>query len=307
MPKEIFGSDFAFLPKSTLLSNEEIVRLATVFAQLGVRKIRLTGGESLLRPHLPELVGQLASISGIEDISLTTNGSLLTLDKAKQLQQSGLQRINISLDALHNDTFQRLNDVHFQVEAVLAAIAAASEAHLDPVKVNMVVIKGINDQEIVDIAGHFRGTGVTVRFIEYMDVGNSNGWHMDQVFAAKDIFTIIHSKWPLQAATPLRFGDVATRYVYQDGQGEIGIISSITQPFCQSCTRVRLSADGQLFKCLFAAEGVDLRHLLRNGAPDETITDKIASVWSGRDDRYSELRSTQTTQKTKVEMSHIGG
>ena len=307
MPKETFGSDFAFLPKSTLLNNEELVRLATMFAQLGVRKIRLTGGESLLRPHLPELVEQLANIPGIEDISLTTNGSLLTLDKAKQLQQAGLQRINISLDALHNDTFQRLNDVHFRVEAVLAAIVAAREAHLDPVKVNMVVIKGINDQEIVDIADHFRGTGVTVRFIEYMDVGNSNGWRMDQVFAAKDIFTTIHSKWPLQAATPLRFGDVATRYVYQDGQGEIGIISSITQPFCHSCTRVRLSADGQLFKCLFAAEGVDLRHLLRNGATDETLIEKIASVWSMRDDRYSELRSTQTAQKTKVEMSHIGG
>ena len=307
MPKEVFGPNFAFLPKEALLLDDEIVRLARIFARLGVRKLRLTGGEPLLRPALAGLIQQLSQIDGIEDISLTTNGSLLTAQKAIELKRAGLHRVTISLDSLDNETFMRLNDVHCSVETVLAAIDAANTAKLTPVKVNMVVIKGINDHEVVSMAEYFRGTGIIVRFIEYMDVGNSNHWQMEQVYSAKEMLDAISAKWPLAQAQRTHPGEVASRYCYEDGQGEIGIISSVTAPFCQACTRARLSAEGKLFMCLFASSGFDLRHHLRSGETDEAIADRIAQLWSKRDDRYSELRFSQKEPKSKVEMSHIGG
>lgn len=307
MPKEVFGPNFQFLPKDSLLTDEEIVRLARIFVSLGVRKLRLTGGEPLLRPHLEQLIAQLAAIPLVEDISLTTNGSLLTLEKAKRFKQAGLQRVTISLDSLDDETFMRLNDVECRSETILAAIDAALEAQLVPVKANMVVIKGINDAQVVPMAERFRGTGVIVRFVEYMDVGNSNHWQMQHVYPAKDIVASIHDRWPLVPVERSHTGEVATRYRYEDGLGEIGVISSVTAPFCGACTRTRLSAQGKLFLCLFASGGFDLQHYLRSGESNETITEAIGSIWSNRDDRYSELRSSQSESKSKVEMSHIGG
>ncbi len=307
MPKEVFGPNFQFLPKDTLLTDDEIERLARIFVSLGVRKLRLTGGEPLLRPNLEYLIARLASIALVEDISLTTNGSLLTHEKAKRLKEAGLKRVTISLDSLDDDTFMRLNDVDCRSETILSAIDAALEAQLTPVKVNMVVIKGTNDTQVVPMAERFRGTGVIVRFVEYMDVGNTNHWEMQQVYPAKDIVNSIHDRWPLVPVQRSQPGEVATRYQYADGQGEIGLISSVTAPFCGACTRARLSAQGKLFLCLFASSGFDLQHYLRQGESDEVITDQIRSIWSKRDDRYSELRSSQTMVKSKVEMSHIGG
>jgi cyclic pyranopterin phosphate synthase len=306
MPKEVFGRDFAFLDRAELLTFEEIARLAQLFANEGIQKIRLTGGEPLLRRDLERLVGMLAATRGVQDIALTTNGSILTREKALALREAGLNRITVSLDSLDDAVFRRMNDVEFPVARVLDAIDAASDAGLGPIKIDVVVKRGENDGSIVAMAQRFRGTGHILRFIEYMDVGNTNGWRMTDVVSAREIAERINEQWPIEPAQPNYFGEVAERWRYRDGAGEIGIISSVTQPFCGSCTRARLSADGKLYLCLFAGTGHDLRALLRGGADDETITAAIRSHWRTRDDRYSEIRS-EATPGTKVEMSHIGG
>lgn len=309
MPKERFGAEYAFLPRSEILTFEEIARLATAFAQLGVTKLRLTGGEPLVRHDIEKLVESLAVIPGITDLSLTTNGSLLTRDKARRLADAGLKRITISLDALDDATFRAINGVGFPVERVLAAIDNADAAGLHPVKINMVVKRGTNDQCIEAMAEHFRGSGHVLRFIEYMDVGNSNGWRLDEVVAAAEIIRRIDARWRLDRVAPNYPGEAANRWRYRDGKGEIGVIASVTDPFCRGCTRARLSADGVLYTCLFAAAGTSLRDLLRAGASDADIRDAIAGVWGLRRDRYSELRSRATagSQPKKIEMSYIGG
>jgi len=306
MPKEVFGRDFAFLDRAELLTFEEIARLAQLFVREGVEKIRLTGGEPLLRRDIERLVAMLARIRGVQDIALTTNGALLTRDKAFALRDAGLKRITISLDALDDAVFRRMNDVEFPVARVLEAIDAAEEAGLAPIKIDVVVKRGENDNGIVEIAERFRGTGHVVRFIEYMDVGNTNGWRMEDVVPAREIAERIAAHWPIEPLRANYFGEVAERWRYLDGAGEIGIISSVTQPFCGSCTRARLSADGKLYLCLFASIGHDLRGLLRGGAGDEVIAAAIRGYWHTRDDRYSEVRA-EATPSTKVEMSHIGG
>lgn len=306
MPKEVFGRDFAFLDRAELLTFEEIARLARLFVREGVEKIRLTGGEPLLRRDLERLVAMLARIRGVQDIALTTNGSLLTREKALALRDAGLRRITLSLDSLDDAVFRRMNDVDFPVARVLDAIDAASDAGLTPIKIDMVVKRGENDDSIVQMASRFRGTGHIVRFIEYMDVGNTNGWRMEDVVSAREIVERIARHWPMEPAQPNYFGEVAERWRYLDGSGEIGIISSVTQPFCGSCTRARLSADGKLYLCLFASTGHDLRGLVRGGADDDIIAGAIRAHWHTRDDRYSEIR-TEATPTTKVEMSHIGG
>ncbi|HET9047406.1 MAG TPA: GTP 3',8-cyclase MoaA [Chiayiivirga sp.] len=308
MPKALFGSDHAFLPRANVLSFEEITRLVAVFADLGVEKIRLTGGEPLVRRGLENLVAQLARVPGIADISLTTNGSLLSRDMAQRLVDAGLRRITISLDALDDATFQAINDVKFPVAKVLSAIDNAAAAGLAPIKVNMVVKRGMNAHAIEDMARHFRGTGHILRFIEYMDVGNANGWRLDDVVSAAEIAQRVGALWPIEPVASNYRGEVAQRWRYQDGAGEIGIIASVTQPFCGDCSRARLSAEGVLYTCLFSGSGVDLRGLLRQGCEDAQLHTRVASVWLGRRDRYSELRS-QNTQglRRKVEMSHIGG
>ena len=307
MPREIFGRDFEFLRREELLSFEEITRLAQMFAQLGVEKIRLTGGEPLLRRDLEALVEMLAHVKGIRDLTLTTNGSLLTPEKAHALKDAGLNRISISLDSLDDAVFRKMNDVNFPVQKVLDAIDAADEAGLWPVKIDMVVKRGVNDDSIVDMARHFRGTGHIVRFIEYMDVGTTNGWRMEDVVHGREIVERVGREWPIEPLTPNYFGEVAERWRYSDGAGEFGVITSVTQPFCGSCTRARLTADGKLYLCLFATEGHDLRELVRSRASDEEILDDIRTVWRKRDDRYSEIRSSETAGLPKVEMSKIGG
>ena len=307
MPKEVFGRDFAFLQRDELLTFEEITRLARHFVAMGVRKIRLTGGEPLLRRDLERLVAQLASIDGLDDIALTTNGSLLTREKALALKAAGLERITVSLDSLDDATFRAMNDVSFPVDRVLDAIEVAAEAGLTPVKVDVVVKRGMNDRDIAAIARRFRGTGHIVRFIEYMDVGNSNGWRIDDVVSGGEILTELQSVAPLVPAGANYFGEVAERWKWADGSGEIGIITSVTQPFCGTCTRARLAANGELYLCLFAGTGHDLRSLLRNGASDEEIAGILANIWRARTDRYSEERSAATPGLRKVEMSHIGG
>jgi len=307
MPREVFGRDFAFLERSQLLTFEELARLSRLFVAAGVEKIRLTGGEPLLRRDIERLIEMLAAIDGLRDLTLTTNGSLLTRDKARALKNAGLQRITISLDSLDDAVFRSMNDVEFPVARVLEAIDAADEAGLNPIKIDMVVKRGMNDAGVVPMARHFRGTGHIVRFIEYMDVGNTNGWRLDDVVSAREIRDAIAAEWPLVAADASYYGEVAERWRYADGAGEIGIISSVTQPFCGTCTRARLSADGELFTCLFAEHGRDLRSLLRTDASDEELARAIAGVWSARGDRYSEIRSADTVSLRKVEMSHIGG
>ncbi len=307
MPKEVFGADFAFLPHDQLLTFEEITRLASLFAKCGVEKIRLTGGEPLLRKEVEQLVGMLVRIDGIKDIALTTNGSVLTTEKAQALYSAGLKRVNISLDSLDNEVFMSMNDVHFPVAKVLDAIEAAIHVGMDPVKINMVVRKGMNEESVLGMAEYFRGTGCILRFIEFMDVGNTNGWRMDQVVSAKKIVDMIHAKWPLTPNEPNYRGEVANRYRYVDGQGEIGLIASVTQPFCSTCTRARLTPEGQLYTCLFASQGFDFRAMLRTGASDEEIAAEIGRIWGNRSDRYSEIRSEATQHQAKVEMSHIGG
>jgi cyclic pyranopterin phosphate synthase len=310
MPSEVFGRDYAFLPREQLLTFEELTRVARIFAGLGVRKLRLTGGEPLLRRDLDKLVAMLAGIDGIEDIALTTNGALLA-SKAAALAAAGLRRVTVSLDSLDDAVFMALNDVGFPVARVLDAIAAAARAGLAPVKVNMVVKRGVNEESILPMAEYFRGSGHVLRFIEYMDVGTTNGWRLDDVVPAAEIIARIGAHWPLEATDPTYSGEVARRYRYRDGAGEIGLIASVTQPFCRGCTRARLSADGQLYTCLFAAAGHDLRGPLRAAATDQMLRDQISSIWTRRTDRYSEHRTRETAlaqkPEPKVEMSRIGG
>ncbi|MBK5260087.1 MAG: GTP 3',8-cyclase MoaA [Thermoanaerobaculia bacterium] len=307
MPKAVFGRDFVFLERDQLLTFEEIARVVRVMSAAGAHKVRLTGGEPLLRRDLPALVSMLSAVPGIGDLAMTTNGALLTREMAKSLAAAGLRRITISVDSLDDDVFRRVNDVDFPLARVLAAIDAAKEAGLMPIKIDMVVVRGLNESSIVGVARHFRETGHIVRFIEYMDVGNTNGWRMEDVVSGAEMRDAIGREWPLVPAEPNYFGEVAQRWCYADGAGEIGIITSVTQPFCGSCTRARLSAAGELYTCLFAGKGRDLRSLLRNGSTDAEISAAIGAVWSARDDRYSEIRSAATAGLKKVEMSHIGG
>jgi len=305
MPKEVFGHDYEFLRRDALLTFEEITRLARVFAAHGVEKIRLTGGEPLLRRDVDRLVGMLAEIPGL-DLTLTTNGSLLP-QKAAALAAAGLRRVTVSLDSLDDDVFRAMNDVDFPVERVLEGIDAAATAGLRPVKVNMVVKRGVNDDSVVDMARRFHGSGHIVRFIEFMDVGHTNGWRLDDVVPAAEIVEMIARELPLEPVEANYPGEVARRWRYRDGGGEIGVIASVTQPFCGACTRARLSADGKLYTCLFAVRGHDLRALLRAGANDNDLAEAIAGTWSRRADRYSELRTAETAALPKVEMSYIGG
>jgi cyclic pyranopterin phosphate synthase len=310
MPKTVFDRDYAFLPQSSLLSFEEIERVVRAFIAHGVEKVRLTGGEPLLRRSVERLVERLAVLRTAAgeplDLTLTTNASLLAR-KANALRDAGLQRVTVSLDALDDAVFRQMNDVDFPVADVLAGIEAADAAGLRPLKINMVVRKGVNDHEIVPMARHFRNTGHIVRFIEFMDVGASNGWSMTDVLPSTEVVRRIHDAFPLEQVDPNYHGEVAERWRYADGAGEIGVISSVTQPFCGECTRARLSTEGRVYTCLFADSGHDLRALLRGGADDRTIEAAVSTIWHGRDDRYSELRSAETVGLRKIEMSYIGG
>jgi len=304
MPKEVFGRDHRFLPRRELLTFEEIERVARVFVSLGVNKLRITGGEPLLRRDLEVLVARLAALGDL-DLTLTTNGALLA-QKAEALAAAGLTRVTVSLDSLDDEVFRAMNDVDFPVARVLGAIDAAAAAGL-PVKVNVVVKRGLNESSVLDMARRFRGTGHVVRFIEFMDVGATNGWRLDDVVPAAEIVRTIGAEFPLEPLVPAYRGEVAERYRYLDGEGEIGVISSVTQPFCGNCTRARLSADGKLYTCLFAVRGHDLRAQLRSEAGDDELDAAIRAVWVRRTDRYSELRTKDTTALQKVEMSYIGG
>ena len=306
MPKEIFGRDFAFLPPSQLLSFEEIIRLSRIFLAQGAEKIRITGGEPLVRRDVEHLIAMLAALPGLQDLTLTTNGALLA-KKAAALKDAGLNRVTVSLDSLDDSVFRSMNDVDFPVARVLDGIAAAQAAGLGPVKVNMVVQRGVNEDSIVPMAKHFHGTGCILRFIEYMDVGATNGWRLEDVIPASEIIRRIDAELPLEPIAPNYPGEVARRYRYADGGGEVGVITSVTQPFCGDCSRARLSAEGRLYTCLFAADGFDLRALLRGEASDAEIGAQIQAIWSARTDRYSEVRTAETTRRPKVEMSHIGG
>jgi GTP 3',8-cyclase len=304
MPKEVYGRDYEFLPRADLLTFEEIARLAQIFAGLGVEKVRLTGGEPLIRRDVERLVEMLAAIPSL-DLTLTTNGAVLA-QKAHALKDAGLKRITVSLDSLDDGVFRAMNDVDFPVARVLDGIEAAAGAGL-PVKVNVVVKRGANDDSVLPMARHFRGSGHVLRFIEYMDVGHTNGWRMDDVVPAAEIVSAIESEFPLEPLPPRYPGEVAERYRYVDGAGEIGVIASVTRPFCGACTRARLSADGSLYTCLFATAGHDLRALARGPGGDEEIAAAIGEIWRVREDRYSELRSAATRDLPKVEMSYIGG
>ena len=314
MPKEVFNQDYPYLAHDELLSFEEITRLANIFATLGVEKIRLTGGEPLLRKNLEILIGMLAKIQTPQgeplDLTLTTNGSILR-KKAAALKAAGLKRITVSLDGLDDAIFKKMNDVDFPVEDVLDGITAAQEVGFETIKVNMVVQKGSNEHEIISMAERFKGTGIVLRFIEYMDVGSSNGWNMAEVLPSQEVIALIHSVHPLEAISANYAGEVAKRWRYQDGSGEIGVISSVTQAFCSDCSRARISTDGQLYLCLFANKGFDFKSMLRSGKSDLEIANAIMSVWSKRDDRYSEVRGSISEQVKllgpKVEMSYIGG
>jgi cyclic pyranopterin phosphate synthase len=305
MPKEVFGKDFQFLPRAEILSFEEIERLVRVFVGLGVRKVRLTGGEPLVRRNIETLVAMLAKVSDL-DLTLTTNGSLLE-SKARALHDAGLKRVTVSLDSLDDAVFKSMNDVDFPVARVLEGMDAAETAGLAPLKVNMVVKRGLNEDSILPMARYFRGTSRILRFIEYMDVGSSNGWRLDDVVSAREIVATIDREMPLEPIEKNYKGEVAERWRYRDGSGEIGVIASVTQAFCADCTRARLSADGSLYTCLFATQGHDLRGLVRSDATDAQIGDAIAAIWTSRDDRYSEQRSEETTGLKKIEMSFIGG
>ena len=307
MPRDVFGRDYAFLPREQLLSFEEITRIAQAAVGLGVEKLRLTGGEPLLRRDLPELVARLAALPRLRDIALTTNGALLAR-LAAPLAVAGLRRVTVSLDSLRDEVFMQLNDVRFPVARVLAGIAAAEQAGLSPIKINMVVKRGVNDADIEPMARHFRDTQHVLRFIEYMDVGTSNGWLLDDVVAADEIIERLNARWPLEPLDPQSPGEVASRYRYKDGRGEIGIIASVSRPFCQACTRLRLAANGTLHTCLFAHQGHDLRALLRAGINDDTLTTHLAGIWRRRRDHYSELRARATpSDRQRIEMSYIGG
>jgi cyclic pyranopterin phosphate synthase len=306
MPRAVFGPDHAFVPRAELLTFDEIARLVAIFSRLGVEKVRLTGGEPLVRRELPALVRTIAAIPGVRDLTLTTNGVLLP-EHAAKLKEAGLDRVTISLDADDDATFMRMNDSGVPVSRVLAGIEAAEAAGLGPIKLNMVVKRGWNEHALLPMARRFRGTGRVLRFIEYMDVGHSNGWRLDEVITADEILSTIAAEFPLEPMPPTNRGEVAERYRYADGTGEIGIIASVSRPFCGTCNRARLSADGQLYTCLFATAGHDLRGLLRGGATDDEIEAAIRDIWEGRDDRYSEIRSGETVALPKVEMSYIGG
>jgi GTP 3',8-cyclase len=305
MPREHFGKNFRFLPRAELLSFEEIATLGRVFAAQGAVKLRLTGGEPLLRAELPKLVGLLAPIPGVE-VALTTNGSLLP-EHARALADAGLGRVTVSLDSLDDAVFRRMNDADFPVAKVLAGIEAAAAAGLRPLKINVVVRRGINDHTLVDVARRFKGTGHVVRFIEYMDVGTTNGWRMEEVVSGREIVERIDRELPLEPIGAGYRGEVARRFAYKDGGGEIGVITSVSQPFCGDCTRARLSAEGKLYTCLFARSGADLRTPLRQGAGVAELGEIVQRVWSAREDRYSEVRSEQTSGKSRIEMSYIGG
>lgn len=318
MPKEVFGRDYAFLPREELLSFEEITRLVRVAAAHGVRKVRLTGGEPLLRTGLPDLVGMLSSLrtpDGDElDIALTTNGSALAM-LAQPLKDAGLKRVTVSLDSLDDETFQKMNDVRFPVARVLRGIDAAHEAGLGPIKINVVVKRGLNDHDVVAMAERFRGTPYILRFIEFMDVGGTNGWKLDEVVPSAEIVSRIGELFPLEPVGAQYPGETAARWRYTDGGGEIGVISSVTQAFCHSCSRARISVEGMLFTCLFATNGHDLRALMRAGCSDDELSAALAGIWRARDDRYSELRSTAPGSPAvalpagarRIEMSYIGG
>ena len=305
MPKEVFGGDFQFLEREQLLTFEEITRLARVFVTLGAEKIRRTGGEPLVRRNLERLIAMLSSIPGV-DLTLTTNGSLLA-QQAQALKDAGLQRVTVSLDSLDDAAFKAMNDVDFPVAKVLAGIAAAAAVGLAPIKINMVVKRGMNEHSIVPMARHFKGTGHILRFIEYMDVGHTNGWRLDDVVSAAEIISLLDAELPLEPAAPNYRGEVANLWRYSDGSGEIGVIASVTQAFCRDCTRARLSPEGSLYTCLFGLSGFDLRARVRDGASDEELARAIGRVWQVRGDRYSEIRSAATVHLTKVEISHIGG
>jgi cyclic pyranopterin phosphate synthase len=305
MPREVFGPNFEFLPRDEILSFEEIARLASVFASRGVRKFRLTGGEPLLRNDLSKLVEMLAAIDGI-DLAVTTNASLLA-SQARALAHAGLDRVTVSLDSIDDEVFREMNDVDVPVSHVLEGIEAAERAGLGPVKVNCVVRKGVNDHTLVDLARHFKGTGHIVRFIEFMDVGTTNGWKLDEVASAAEVVEQINAALPLVPLEANYDGEVAKRWAYADGEGEIGLITSVTEPFCATCTRARISADGRLYTCLFAVDGLELREALRAGASDDELTEIVRGVWTAREDRYSELRSDAAADMPRVEMSFIGG
>ena len=313
MPKEIFGPNFPYKKHNSLLSFEEILRLSKIFVEHGVEKIRLTGGEPLLRKDIEVLIKMLSELKTLDgnpiDLTLTTNGSLLKR-KAHDLRQAGLNRITVSLDALNDDIFRKMNDVDFPVNEVLEAITAASEAGFETIKVNVVVKKGVNDQEIIPLAKYFKGKNITLRFIEYMDVGNTNGWRMDDVLPSSEVIQLINSEIPIVPMDPSYAGEVAQRWAYEDGSGEIGVISSVTQAFCNSCSRARLSMEGKLYLCLFANSGYDLREHIRLNHSDLEISNVIRSIWEKRNDNYSELRglaSHLAQEQNKVEMSYIGG
>ncbi len=306
MPKEVFGPAYQFLQRDDLLTYEEITRLARIFVAHGVEKIRLTGGEPLVRRDLPRLIEGLSVIPGLKDLTLTTNGSLLRR-QAQALGEAGLKRITVSLDALDDAVFQRMNDVGVSVSQVLDGIEAAREAGLTPIKVNAVIERGVNDEGMVELARHFKGTGIILRFIEFMDVGNTNGWNLERVVPLREMAERIGRELPIEPAEANYRGEVAKRWRYLDGTGEVGFISSISQPFCGECTRARLSPEGELFTCLFAAHGHDFRSLLRNGSDDAGIAAFLKNVWRLREDRYSEIRGEATVGLERVEMSHIGG
>jgi cyclic pyranopterin phosphate synthase len=305
MPKDVFGHDHVFLPQAELLTFEEITRVARLFVAMGVRKIRLTGGEPLLRRHLEKLVGMLRGLGDI-DLTLTTNGALLAR-KARALRDAGLTRVTVSLDSLDDATFRAMNDVDFPVGKVLEGIDAAAAVGLGPIKINMVVKRGVNEHAIVPMARHFRHSGHIVRYIEYMDVGATNGWRMDDVVPAREVVAMISAEMPLEPCNANYAGEVAERWRYRDGGGEIGVIASVTQAFCRDCSRARLSTEGQLYTCLFADAGHDVRSLLRGGYDDAAIERAVAAVWRQRADRYSEIRTSNTARTAKVEMSYIGG
>ncbi len=306
MPRELFGADHAFLEREELLSFEELTRVLSTFVDLGVSKLRLTGGEPLLRRDLPDLVGMLAGLDGVDDIALTTNGILLPR-LAEQLADAGLERITISLDALDDDTFRAVADTPLSVQAVLAGVDAALAAGLTPVKINAVLQRGVNDDQLEALAGWARDTGVVLRFIEFMDVGTTNGWVRDKVVPAEEVVRRIDARWPIEPVAPAREGEVAERYRYLDGGGEVGIVASVTRPFCRTCNRARLSAIGELYTCLFAAQGHDLRAVVRDGADDDALRAEITRIWSARTDRASELRAEGGLTGPRVEMSYIGG
>ena len=306
MPKEIFNREYEFLARDALLSFEEIDRVARSFVRHGVRKLRLTGGEPLLRRGIDDLVAMLAVIPDVEDLTLTTNGVLLER-RARDLAAAGLRRVTVSLDSMDDGVFMAMNDVGFPVQGVLDGVAVAAEAGLGPIKINMVVKRGVNDGSIVDMAQHFKGSGHIVRFIEYMDVGATNGWCLDDVVPARAIVETLDREFGIEPVDPSYRGEVAQRWRYRDGTGEVGVIASVTQPFCGDCTRARLSAEGVVYTCLFATHGTDLRDVLRANPSDEPLDEAVHRLWTSRTDRYSEIRSSRTVQLTKVEMSYIGG